>query len=216
MTPAPISRVRAAAPGRVNLIGEHTDYNGGFVLPMAIPQRTEVRLEPAGGDVVRVESEGLPPARFKLGDEERTRAWSDYVKGAYWVLARKGLQPGAGAMLIRSAVPLGAGLSSSAALCVAVLRALREAYALPVGDLQIALLAQQVETDFVGAPVGVMDQMASSLADQRTALFIDTRSLAYERVPLPEGTAIVVIDSGIRHSHATGDYRKRRAECEEA
>src|SRR5206468_8191356 len=132
------------------------------------------------------------------------------------VLARAGHAVSGCELRIRSEVPPGAGLSSSAALCVALLRALREAFSLRIDDVEIALLAQKVETDFVGAPVGVMDQMASSLADARTALFLDTRSLSHERVPLPDGTGVLVVDSGIQHSHATGDYRKRRRECEDA
>jgi galactokinase len=206
----------ASAPGRVNLIGEHTDYNGGFVLPVAIPQRTRVRLEPVSGARVRARSEGMPPAEFTLGEEARTGGWSDYVKGVTWALARAGLRPRGCELEIASEVPPGGGLSSSAALCVALLRAMRDAFSLVLGDVRIALLAQEVETGFVGAPVGVMDQMASSLAGERTALFLDTRALSFERVPLPDDAGIVVIDSGIRHSHATGDYRLRRAECEEA
>ena len=208
--------IEASAPGRVNLIGEHTDYNGGFVLPMAIPQRTRVTLRPREGRRVRLESAGMARAEFTLGDERRTGEWSDYVKGVTWVLARAGFSPGGMDVQIRSDVPVGGGLSSSAALCVALLRAMREAWSLALPDLELALLAQKVETGFVGAPVGVMDQMASSLADDRTALFIDTRSLAYQRTPLPPEAAILVINSGIRHSNATGDYRTRRAECEEA
>ncbi|MFN2546963.1 MAG: galactokinase [Myxococcales bacterium] len=204
--------IEASAPGRVNLIGEHTDYNGGFVLPMAIPQRTHVRLEKRTDRTVRASSEGMPPAEFTLGEERRSGGWTDYLQGVTSLVT-----PASGCEVqIRSDVPVGAGLSSSAALCVALLRAVRAAYSLRLGDVEIALLAQKVETDFVGAPVGVMDQMASSLADERTPLFLDTRTLAYDRVALPPDAAILVINSGIRHSHATGDYRIRRAECEEA
>jgi galactokinase len=107
-------------------------------------------------------------------------------------------------------------LSSSAALDVALLRALREAFALDLDDVELARVARAAETDFVGAPVGIMDPMASSLADERSALFLDTRSLVFERVPLPSSVAIAVIDSGVAHDHATGGYAQRRAECEEA
>src|SRR5438270_2318947 len=203
--------VIAQAPGRVNLIGEHTDYNGGFVLPMAIPQRTQVELRKTAARRVVAQSAGMDgPAEFAPGEERRRGGWADYVQGVTWVLARAGFAPGGCELRIRSEVPPGAGLSSSAALCVALLRAFREAWSLAIDDVQVALLAQQVETDFVGAPVGVMDQMASSLADARTALFLDTRTLAHERVPRPDTAAVLVIDSGIRHSHATGDYRTRR------
>jgi galactokinase len=212
-----LTEVTASAPGRVNLIGEHTDYNGGFVLPMAIPQRTTVELRREQGYQVRARSTGMEaPAGFTLGEEAPRGAWWDYVQGVTWVLRRDGFSIGGCALSIRSDVPVGGGLSSSAALCVALLRALRQAFALQIDDVRLALLAQKVETDFVGAPVGVMDQMASSLADDRTALFLDTRSLQHRRIPLPAGATILVVDSGIRHSHATGDYRVRRSECEEA
>jgi galactokinase len=156
------------------------------------------------------------PVEFVLGEERKRGGWADYVAGVAWVLARREYLIEGCELRIRSDVPPGAGLSSSAALCVALLRAMRDAFSLAIDDVQLALLAQQVETDFVGAPVGVMDQMASSLADARHALFLDTRSLEHQRVAIPEGAAVLVIDSGIRHSHATGDYRARRAECEEA
>ena len=113
-------------------------------------------------------------------------------------------------------MPLGSGLSSSAALEVAVLRALRALFGLALDDVRLAQLGQRAENDFVGAPVGVMDQMAASLADDHTALFLDTRTLQYEQVPLPAGGALVVINSGVAHNHASGDYRTRRAECEQA
>jgi galactokinase len=183
---------------------------------MAIPQRTYVELRKMAGRRIAVRSEGLGAAEYVLGQETRGRSWVDYVQGVTFVLSRAGLGVSGCELSIRSDVPVGSGLSSSAALSVSLLRALREAFTLPVDDVRLALLAQKVETEFVGAPVGVMDQMASSLADDRTALFLDTRSLSYERVPLPQGAGVLVIDSGIQHSHATGDYRKRRRECEEA
>ena len=212
-----MNEVVASAPGRVNLIGEHTDYNGGFVLPMAIPQRTSVILRPRPDGLVRVASEGMgEPAEYRLGEERSGRGWVDYVQGVTFVLLRESLRVRGCDLRIRSEVPVGSGLSSSAALSVALLRAMRSAFDLPIDDLRVALLAQKVETDFVGAPVGVMDQMASSLADEKTALFIDTRSLETERVKLPPEVAILVISSGVQHSHATGDYKTRRRECEQA
>ena len=114
---------------------------------------------------------------------------------------------------VESSVPVGSGLSSSAALLIAVGRAMRAAFALSLDDMQLALLAKKAETEFVGAPVGIMDQMACSLADETGALFIDTRTLQHVRVPLPAHAELLVMDSGVRHSHASGDYRVRRAEC---
>ncbi|WNG14349.1 galactokinase [Cystobacter fuscus] len=213
-------KVQVRAPGRVNLIGEHTDYNGGFVLPMAIPQHTEVHLAPREGHTVRAFSANLGAQgqvdAYELGQEKRGRGWLDYVQGVTHVLRAEGHVPGGFDLWLRSDVPVGSGLSSSAALEVALLRGLREAFGLPLDDVRIALLGQKVECDFVGAPVGVMDQMASSLADTGAALFLDTRSLKYERVPLPSRVEPIVINSGVTHSHSGGDYRVRRAECERA
>ena len=211
--------VTADAPGRVNLIGEHTDYNGGFVLPVAIPQRTRVELAPRDGNRVRAWSANVKNKEIEeygLGEEEVRHRWIDYVQGITWVLRTDGFRIGGFDLRIESDIPLGGGLSSSAALEVALLRALREAFGLELDDVQLALAGQKAENDFVGAPVGVMDQMAASLADERRALFLDTRHLRYERVPLPEGVDLVVIDSGITHRHAGGEYRIRRQECEKA
>ncbi len=210
--------VRADAPGRVNLIGEHTDYNGGFVLPMPIPQRTRVELRRGGDGIVRVSSsaEGVAPASWKAGAEEPTGSWVDYVAGVYFAAQSAGL-PLAGADLsISSEVPLGSGLSSSAALEVAVLRALRAAYAWPTDDVRLARLAHQAEVEFVGARVGLMDQLASSCGIEGEALLIDCRDVVLTPVRLPLGCEVAVISSGIRHSNAAGGYNERRAECEQA
>ena len=211
-------RVRADAPGRVNLIGEHTDYNEGFVLPAALPLRTIVELSPSPGGIVRAWSTAYPdsaPVSFPATVELASGDWADYVRGLVCVLADCGLAGGLD-VRIESQVPVGSGLSSSAALLIALGRAIRAALSLAIDDLELAVLARAAETDFVGAPVGIMDQMACSLARPGEALLIDTRSLAYEAIRLPPGAALLVIDSGIQHSHATGDYRRRRSECEQA
>jgi len=210
--------VQASAPGRVNLIGEHTDYNEGFVLPMPIPQQTTVQLWPRDDDQVVLESEGEPGSigTYRIGQEQRSGAWFDYVQGVTDAL-RKGDQPIRGFRAhISSNVPIGAGLSSSAALETAMLRALRSAFALTIDDLTIARMGQSAEVDLVGAPVGIMDQMASSLGQQGSALFIDTRTLETRSVPVPASLEVIVIASGVTHSHGTGGYRTRRAECERA
>ena len=210
--------VTATAPGRVNLIGEHTDYNDGFVLPAALPLRTTVELSLRDDLTVRVWSREFAEQgteMFSLEGSTRTGDWTDYVRGMAWALADEGSLRGFDAR-VASDVPVGSGLSSSAALLVAVGRALRDALHLTLDNVELARTARRAETDFVGAPVGIMDQMACSLADEASALFIDTRSLAYERVPLPPSVAILVIDSGVRHSHVTGDYRLRRDECARA
>jgi galactokinase len=211
---------RADAPGRVNLIGEHTDYNGGFVLPSALPQRTVVELARRSDDTVRVASAdvagGAAPVEYRLGAEAPGRDWLDYVQGITAVLRADGCSLGGFECRIASRIPVGSGLASSAALEVALLRALRTAFDLALDDVALALAAQRAESDFVGARVGIMDQMAASLADERSALFLDTRSRAWERIPLPAGAALVVIDSGVAHRNVGGEYNARRAECERA
>jgi galactokinase len=218
MPPVPFSVVCATAPGRVNLIGEHTDYNGGFVLPTAIPQQTRVSLTPSSGRSVAARSANADVAgTYILGEEQHRGDWVDYVQGVTWALRDAGFGELRGFDLdVSSDVPLGAGLSSSAALEVAVLRAIRSAFGLELDDVRMALLGQRAENDFVGARCGVMDQMAATLADGATALFLDTRSLEFRRVPLPRDADLVVIHSGVSHEISGGDYNTRRAECEEA
>jgi galactokinase len=211
---------QAEAFGRVNLIGEHTDYNDGFVLPTSIPQSTVAAVARRSDRTVRAWSaelsEGHTVERFVVGEEQPGRGWLDYVQGLTHALAATGHTIGGFDLAMRSTVPLGSGLSSSAALEVAVLRALRDLFALTADDVEIARLGQRAENEFVGAPVGIMDEMASSLGRPGVALFIDTRSLSYEPVALPRGTELAVINSGVAHQHAGGDYRTRRAESERA
>ena len=211
--------VVADAPGRVNLIGEHTDYNGGFVLPTAIPQRTTVALTPRRDRAVHVASANTgeqPFHEYQIGMENPNHDWADYVQGVTWALYTAGQRIRGFDAFISSNVPLGSGLSSSAALEIGLLRALRTAFNLKLDDVALARLGQTAENDFVGAHVGIMDQMAASLADEHTALFLDTRSMAYQRVSLPAALDLIVLNSGVVHDHASGDYNTRRAECEQA
>lgn len=221
---APFSRaqrlVHAEAPGRINLIGEHTDYNGGYVLPLAIPLTVRAAGVIRNDHQVYVSSrnagDGPDQARYRIGEESPTGSWIDYVQGVTRVLQEEGFKLSGFELSLSSTIPLGGGLSSSAALEVAVLRALNELFHLRLDDVGLALVAHRAETDFVGAKVGLMDQMAASLGDARGALFLETRTLNYERIPLPPGAAWIVIDSGIKHAHAGGEYNLRRRECAEA
>jgi galactokinase len=210
--------VTASAPGRVNLIGEHTDYNGGFVLPTPIPQQTTAELTPRTDSLIRVASASVPDgiAVYHLGRERAGQGWLDYIQGSTRLLQAEGHPLHGFDARIASDVPLGSGLSSSAALTVSLLRALGSAFALKLDDLAIARLGRRVENEFVGAQVGIMDPMVCSLGEPGTALFIDTRTLAFRKVPLPAGADLVVINSGVAHDHAAGDYNIRRAECERA
>jgi galactokinase len=209
------------ACGRVNLIGEHTDYNSGFVLPTPIPQKTVVELRPNDGRKVRVQSDSLgqkvSAAEYELGSETKRGDWSDYVQAITWALQKKGHELFGFDARITSSVPIGSGLSSSAALEIALIRALRSAFGLALDDLEAAKIGQFAENEFVGAKVGIMDQMSASLAHPGEALFIDTRDLSFRRILLPADLLdLVVIQSGITHDHASNEYNKRRAECEEA
>ena len=209
---------RADAPGRVNLIGEHTDYHDGFVLPCAVPQRTRATLRLRNDREVWASSAATGPApiHYQLGRERVESDWGDYIRGLTWVLADAGVHVGGFDLEVQSDVPVGSGLSSSAALEIAVLRAIRAAFALPISDVDLARFAQRAEVEFVGAPVGIMDQMAASLAGEHDALFLDTRTLAFEQIPRPEMLDLVVINSGVAHRHAGGEYGTRRRESEEA
>jgi galactokinase len=206
----------AEAPGRVNLLGEHTDYNDGFVLPVAIPQRTRVGLRRNGGDAFRLHAAELHAAeRFTLEQPPQAH-FASYVYGCLVQAAKEGAQIPPLDIHVASDVPMGVGLSSSAALEVATLRALRTLLSLPFDDVRIAQLGQRAEIEQAGVRCGILDQMASSLADTQRALLLDTRSLERRFVDLPAGSEILVIDSGVPRSLAGSGYNQRGAECEQA
>lgn len=216
--------VKASAPGRVNLLGEHTDYNDGFVLPTAIPQQTTVSI----GFSANGSQEASEAARhhFYSADlkervdvspaESVTQGFGSYINGCIRVLEQAGYTIPPVNLFVASSVPIGSGLSSSAALEVATLRGLRSLLNLDLDDVQIAQLGQQAEIQFAGVSCGILDQMASSLADTQHMLFLDTRTLDRQILPFPSGTKIVVIDSGVARSLASSGYNQRRAECEAA
>ncbi|MBE7940552.1 MULTISPECIES: galactokinase [Ramlibacter] len=207
----------AQAPGRVNLLGEHTDYNDGFVLPVAIPQHTRVALRRnEGREDFELQAQGQGPVvRFRLGQAPREH-FASYVYGCLMEAAARGIEVPPLQIHVASEVPMGVGLSSSAALEVATLRALRSLLAAPLDDVLIAQLAQRAEIEYAGVNCGIMDQMASSLAATDRALLLDTRSLERRSVPLPAGSAVLVMDSGVARSLAASGYNQRRAECEQA
>jgi galactokinase len=211
--------VEADAPGRVNLIGEHTDYNDGFVLPIAIPQRAKVALGVRSDVIVQAHSAQFDSSgilRYSLGGEAAGKDWLDYIQGISWVLRLEGQLLNGFDLCIDSSIPLGSGLASSAALEVSLLRGLRGLFGLRLDDLQLARLSQRAENEFVGAQVGIMDQLAASLGEESGALLVDTRDLTYQKVPLPDVLELAVIDSGVKHSNARGEYNTRRRECERA
>ncbi|MBV8559235.1 MAG: galactokinase, partial [Acidimicrobiia bacterium] len=197
------------APGRVNLIGEHTDYNGGFVLPIAIDRYTSVAAGRRLDGRMRCHS-------LEVADDSD---WPKYLDGVLRALAADGVEVGGADVLVTSTVPAGAGLSSSAALEVAAVAALSTLAGVHLDRRQLALVAYRAETEFVGVPVGIMDQTVVALAEQDHALFLDARSLETEQVrfdPVASGLHVVVVDSGIRRRLDDGRYAERRRECEEA
>ncbi len=210
----------ARAPGRVNLIGEHTDYNDGFALPVAIGAETRIALRRRNDDEVHV-------AALDFGEEDRfvpaaklaksvDGGWRDYVRGVFAILARAGIQPPGAEMAIAGDIPRGTGLSSSASLEVALVTAILAALGRREDPRQVASWAQAAENDFVGVRCGNLDQLASAGSVASAALLIDCRTLALEPVPLPPGVAIMIVQSGVVRGLVDGEYNARRRECEEA
>ena len=208
-----------SAPGRVNLIGEHTDYNDGFVLPMAIAERTYVAVAPRADDTIRVYSRELKKDRsFKLSDAWARRGkWLDYIEGVARALVARGVNVPGADVYVTSDVPLGAGLSSSAALELALGLAFNTLGGSELTARDLALVGRAAENEFVGVRSGAMDQLASALGREGHALFIDCRSLEVTPVRLPpDDVRFVICDTGVRHSHASNGYNERRDECQRA
>jgi galactokinase len=208
-----------SAPGRVNLIGEHTDYNDGLVLPIAIRERTRVAAASRPDRIIRAYSQSLKKERSFSLDEpwQRRGKWLDYVEGMARSLVARGVPVGGADLMIGSDVPPGAGLSSSAALELSVGQALLSlaSHTMPPRDL--ALAGQAAEHDYVGVNCGLMDQLVSALGRAGHALLIDCRSLEITEVKIPDLSAkIVVFDTRVRHAHAASGYNRRREECREA
>ena len=218
-----------SAPGRVNLIGEHTDYNDGFVLPFAIQHRTYAAASPRDDDRIRVASTFADaPVEGSLAEldtlfpsdgEPAVPEWSAYVLGVAWAL--QALHPDAPLrgidLAIASDVPVGAGLSSSAAIEGAAASAFNDLWALDLDPITLARAGRRAENEAVGAPTGIMDQMASMLGRADAATFLDCRTLQTESVTTgfaPAGLEVLVMDTRVSHSHSTGGYRERREACE--
>ncbi|MDE2371850.1 MAG: galactokinase [Burkholderiales bacterium] len=210
------------APGRVNLIGEHTDYNDGYVLPCAIGYRTLVAARPRADTLVRVAAADFGGAvdTFDLADHPQPRAaapWADYVRGMAWAMREAGHALRGADLAIAGDVPQGAGLSSSASLQVAVGQAFKSLQGLDALDpTALAKLAQKAENDFVGCHCGIMDQLISARGVSGHALLIDCRSLAASPVPLPRDVAVLIVESRIRRGLVDSEYNRRREQCEAA
>ena len=205
------------APGRVNLIGEHTDYNDGFVLPAAIDFSTTVTISPRGDRILKVSSSRFSERiAFDLDEPspEPRRHWSDYVRGVAVTIEQAGYRLKGAELQIDSSVPIGAGLSSSAAIEVATGYALLRESGFDVSGVELARLCQRAENNFVGMRCGIMDQFVACHGEKERALLLDCRSLEYRPVPLPQKFRLVICNTMIKHELAAGEYNKRRAECE--
>ncbi|PJM93023.1 galactokinase [Streptomyces sp. CB01373] len=210
-----------AAPGRVNLIGEHTDYNDGFVMPFALPHVTTAAVARRDDGVLRLHSADMPggPVELRLDElaPESDRGWTAYPAGVVWALREAGHEVTGADVHLTSTVPTGAGLSSSAALEVVVALALNDLYALGLKGWRLARLCQRAENVYVGAPTGIMDQTASACCEAGHALFLDTRDLSQRQIPFDlaaEGLRLLVVDTRVEHAHSGGEYGRRRAGCE--
>ncbi len=228
-TPDPATARVYAAPGRVNLIGEHTDYCEGFVLPFALPQRTIVTAAEVGAPAVRRDEPTWTvrsteyPGEITFGVAELTpgavAGWAGYVAAVVWALHDAGYPVPGADLTVSSDVPVGSGLSSSAALECAVLTALCDLGGLDLPVDERPRLAQRAENVYAGVPCGIMDQSASTLCRAGHALFLDCRSLAVEHIPFDiaaHGLAILVIDTKAPHQHVDNEYAARRSTCEQA
>jgi galactokinase len=210
-----------SAPGRVNLIGEHTDYNDGFVMPFALPHVATAAVSRRTDGVLRLHSADVEGGvvELRLDDlaPETDRDWTAYPAGVVWALREAGHAVTGADVHLASTVPSGAGLSSSAALEVVIALALNDLYELGLQRWQLARLCQRAENVYVGAPTGIMDQTASACCEEGHALFLDTRDLSQQQIPFDlaaEGMRLLVVDTQVKHSHSEGEYGKRRAGCE--
>lgn len=206
------------APGRVNLIGEHTDYNDGFVLPLAIERAVVMALRPRLDGRVLLYSLNFPePADFALDALQNTASgWGEYVKGTAWSLLEDEHALSGWEGVMGSDVPIGAGLSSSAALEMATARAFAAISDIAWNPAAMALAGQRAENEWMGANTGIMDQMISASGTADHALLIDCRDLSTRQIPLPKKTAVVIMDTMTRHTHTSSGYNERRKQCEAA
>ncbi|MFF8992313.1 galactokinase [Streptomyces sp. NPDC014983] len=210
-----------AAPGRVNLIGEHTDYNDGFVMPFALPHQAVAAVSRRDDGLLRLHSAdmagGVVELRLDALAPGTDAAWTAYPAGVVWALREAGHGITGADVHLSSTVPTGAGLSSSAALEVVIALALDDLYDLGLAPWQLARLCQRAENVYVGAPTGIMDQTASACCAPGHALFLDTRDLSQQQIPFDlaaEGLRLLVVDTRVKHAHSGGEYGKRRAGCE--
>ena len=201
-------------PGRVNLIGEHTDYNGGMVLPTALHLGISIAMKPRADDKIRIVSDKFDGLAERTISDTATNHWSDYITGALALANDIGMISGGANVAVQTNLPFGAGISSSAAVTVGVIKALREQSSAELSDKDIAVLARRVENEYIGMPCGIMDQMAVAIAHPGQALALDTETLEYDLVDLPKDYHMAVVHSGQFRQLKEGRYTERKEECD--
>ncbi len=204
------------APGRVNLIGEHIDYNGGTVLPTVLPNRVMVAIAPNEAGHILIRSDRFEGEITRPVGEAASGHWSDYIVGTFAGAAERGWAAGGFDIYVESTLPDGAGVSSSAALCTAILRAITECVGVTIEPVEIAMTARAVENDYIGLSCGIMDQMAVGLVGEGEALALDTKYITTETIKIPEDWRFITVHSGIHRKLSDGRYEARFEECAEA
>lgn len=207
--------IKVKSPGRVNLIGEHTDYTYGYVMPMAINLYTKIEAEKHGEVILYSEHFG-EERKFSLNDLRKENSWIDYVKGIFWVLKESDYEVGGIKGRVSGNLPLGAGLSSSASFEVGILETLDKLYNLKLDSLSKVLLAKKAENEFVGVPCGILDQFAVVFGREGNVIFLDTHTLDYEYIPFPKDVSILVFYTGVRRELASSEYAERKHIAEES
>ncbi|TKB43022.1 galactokinase [Thalassotalea mangrovi] len=206
------------APGRVNIIGDHTDYNDGFVLPAAINYGTAIAASPRDDRKIIVYAHDCDQqtSEFNLENIEfdDQHMWSNYVRGTLSMLLKKFPDLRGATLAVTGNVPQGAGLSSSASFEIAILKTFKELFSLPLDGIEAALLGQQAENQFVGCNCGIMDQLISAMGQESNAMLLDCRALTFEDAPIPEGYCFVIVNSNVKRGLVDSEYNLRREQCE--
>jgi galactokinase len=210
-TSAPVTNF---TPGRVNLIGEHTDYNGGWVLPTALTLGVSLAIAPRSDGRIRIRSDKFEGLAERRMDDHAADHWSDYIVGALQLARAEGFGPNGADVAVMTTLPFGAGISSSAAVTVGILRCARDLTDQDRSNTEIAVLARKIENDFIGMPCGIMDQMAVAISSPGQALSLDTKSLNYALIDLPKTHHMAVIHSGVFRQLNEGRYKIRKEECD--
>ena len=207
-------QISGFTPGRVNLIGEHTDYNGGMVLPTALKLGVSLALSPRNDNQIRISSDKFEDIAERATSDTANEHWSDYIVGAIILANEQGYFQGGADIAVETTLPFGAGISSSAAVTVGILKLARDIAKADTSDKDIAILARRVENEFIGMPCGIMDQMAVAIANPGQALALNTETLDYDLIDLPRDYHMAVIHSGQFRQLNEGRYKERKEECD--